>query len=412
MRIVCVGGGPAGLYLAILAKLREPARDVVVLERDPPGVTYGWGVVFSQELLNDLWLHDPVSAAEVEHAAATWTDQLVGLSGRTVHLGGYGYSIGRQRLLDVLGRRATQLGVDVRYATPVQWPLVGEDEDLLAGADLVVAGDGVNSTTREHAGFAAEARSGADRYAWLGTTQRFDAFTFGFERTRAGWIWFHAYTFDADTSTFIVECAPQTWAGLGLDRLDPAEGTALLEQIFTRYLDGHPLIDQVGAAGRTPWLSFTRVSNPTWVRGNVALMGDAAHTTHFSIGSGTTLAVRDAIALADQLDRHSRLPDALDAYDRQRRHEMAGWQLAADNSARWFEQVDRHASLHPLRFGYAMVRRRHGEQPPAEPLRWRLLVYLASQVAPLRAARLAISRYRRQRVSTARPAGQVTVASE
>ena len=393
MRIVCVGGGPAGLSLAILAKLRSPDREVVVLERNPPGVTYGWGVVFSEELLGELRRNDPVGAAEVAAAAAVWKDQLVIRDGRTVHLGGYGYSIGRQRLLDILERRADSLGVDLRHRTEVAWP----DGDAVAGADLVVAGDGVHSTTRQQAGFATDVSSGLDTFLWLGTTQRFDAFTFGFERTPAGWMWFHAYTFDAGTSTFIVECAPDTWRALGLDALGPQESTALLERVFARHLDGHPLINQLSGVGVTPWLHFTRISNPTWVSGNVALVGDAAHTTHFSIGSGTTLAIRDAIALADALDAHpgpAGVPAALAAYDARRRTELASWQEAADNSARWYESVHERAELRPLRFGYSMLRRRHADGGQGDPLRW--MVHLATQLAPLRAARQELSRARRR----------------
>jgi anthraniloyl-CoA monooxygenase len=257
----------------------------------------------------------------------------------------------------------------------------------------------VHSGVREllGAGFRTSVTAGRDTFIWLGTPQRFDAFTFGFEQTAAGWVWFHAYSFDPQTSTFIVECAPETWKGLGFDELQPDESTAVLQRIFARHLDGQPLINQLSELGVTPWLTFTRIRNPRWVHGNLALMGDAAHTTHFSIGSGTTLAIQDSIALAQQLDSRPDLPSALAAYDRQRRAEMAAWHAAADNSARWYEQVDQHVAQSPVQFGYSMLRRRHGEQLPHEPLRWRYRVYLATQVRPLRAVRHLITAARRRR---------------
>jgi anthraniloyl-CoA monooxygenase len=398
VRIVCVGGGPAGLTFAALAKLRGPGRDVTVLERNPRGVTYGWGVVFSGQLLGDLHRVDPVLGRGLREISSMWQDQLVQLGdARPAHLGGYGYSVSRRRLLDLLEDRAAALGVRVvhdRTIAPLQ-------DGALPDADLVVVADGVHSATR---GLLADRLrptlgTGRNTYLWLGTPRLFDAFTFGFERTDAGWIWFHAYRFDADASTFIVECSPQTWQGLGLDRMSPEQTVTTLERIFERHLDGQPLLHQAADATVMPWNRFVDVANERWVDGSVALMGDAAHTTHFSIGSGTTFAVQDAIDLAERLDRGPTLAAALAGYDAGRRAALAVEQERARASQRWYESVAEHAGLDPVEFGWSMLNRRWGG-PPVAPGR-RRTVYLATQVPPLRLARRALTGARRA-VHTAR----------
>jgi anthraniloyl-CoA monooxygenase len=388
VRIACVGGGPAGLYFAILMKLRDMRHDVTVVERNPAGVTYGWGVVFWDGLLDNLYSCDPTSAKEIRDSATRWHDQEVHIRGARVHLGGYGFSMGRKRLLDILVQRATDLGVDVHFQRTFT------DLSEFAAADLIVACDGANSRIRQRyaSHFRTHVDVGRNKYIWLGTPKTFDAFTFAFEETVAGWIWFHGYRFDSGTSTCIVECAPQTWDGLGFDVLALDQSTALLEDIFKRHLDGHPLMSRTRAPRKTPWLSFARVTNQTWFRDNVVLMGDAAHTTHFSIGSGTKLAIEDAIGLAESLHGHDDLAAALRAYEHERRSALLTLQKEALDSAEWFETVDRRVDQDPVQFAFSLWRRRHGE---TSPMKWRYYLHLATQRPALRRMRQAASSGRR-----------------
>jgi len=376
MRINCVGGGPAGLYFAVLAKLADPAHEVTVLERNPAGVTYGWGVVFWDDLLDDLFRHDPVSARRIWDAACQWDEYEVRAAGKKVtHLAGYGFSLGRRELLDILAERATELGVEIRYRDELT------DLSDCPGADLVVVGDGARSRIRDqHAEhFGADIEVGRNKYIWLGTPHVFPTFTFGFERTPAGWIWFHAYPFTADTSTFIAECTPETWAALELDRLDAQQGCARLQKIFAAHLDGQPLIDHRAEAGGTGWLNFRRITNQRWDHGTVVLIGDAAHTTHFAIGSGTKLAIQDAMALADAVTEGDDLAVALERYEHRRKTELAPLQRAAKASSEWFERVPDYVDLPAKQFSYALSNRR-GEYPT-----WRYLLHVATQSAAPRA---------------------------
>jgi len=397
MRIACVGGGPAGLYFAALAKLGDPAHEVTVFERNPAGVTPGWGVVFWDDLVDGLYASDPVSARAIRRSALSWGDQEVRVGGRPVaHLGGYGFSIARGRLLGLLAERAAGLGVELRFGHEVG------DPAEVADADLVVAADGAGSRLRRRdaAHFGPRVAAGRNLYIWLGTHQVFDAFTFAFERTRAGWIWLHAYRYDAGSSTCIVECPPETWRGLGLHRLAPDEALRTLERVFARHLGGHALLDRPPGLERARWLTFRRVSNATWHHGRVVLVGDAAHTTHFSIGSGTKLALEDAMALARHLRDHGDLPTALAAYEAERRAALRELEAEARRSARWFEDLGRHVELPPVQFAYALRSRRRGEDA-----RWRYLLHLATQRPSIRRSRMALSRLRRAR-RAARREGQ------
>jgi 2-polyprenyl-6-methoxyphenol hydroxylase-like FAD-dependent oxidoreductase len=355
MRIACVGGGPAGLYLAILLKRRDPGHQVTVLERNPAGVTYGWGVVFWDDLLEGLAANDPPSADIVAAEAFRWVDQRILVDGQPeARLAGYGFSMRRQRLLDILTRRALELGAEVRFECEVA------DEASLGGHDLVVAADGVNSRLRRahpHS-FGTRVDTGRNRYMWLGTTKVFDSFTFAFVRTPAGWIWCHAYGFDATASTFIVECSPETWAGLGFGEVGLEESTARLEELFAAQLDGHRLVAQGPDGRRARWLSFRTVTNERWRQGNLVLAGDAAHTTHFTIGSGTKLAIEDAIGLAGALGAHGDLATALAAYERDRKASLLPLQREARNSARWFESLPRYIDLGAERFALLLHQRR------------------------------------------------------
>ena len=374
MRIICVGGGPAGLYFAVLSKLANPAHEITVLERNPAGVTWGWGVVFWDDLLDDLFRHDPVSARMIWDAACRWDEYEVRAAGKpTTYLGGYGFSLGRRTLLDILARRATDLGVEIRYSDELSEPsaLSAEYPD----ADLVVACDGGRSRIRDRdaAHFGTHIDVGRNKYIWLGTPHVFRTFTFGFEPTPAGWIWFHAYPFDDRTSTFIAECTPETWTGLGLDRLDAQQGSARLQEIFAAHLNGQPLVDHRAEVGGTGWLNFRRITNDHWHHGTVVLMGDAAHTTHFAIGSGTKLAMQDAMALAEELAAADELPAALDAYEQRRKAAIAPLQRAAKASSEWFERAEDHVDLPATQFAYALSNRR-GEYPA-----WRYLLHVATQ---------------------------------
>jgi anthraniloyl-CoA monooxygenase len=355
MKIVCVGGGPAGLYFATSMKLRDPDHDITVLERNPAGVTFGWGVVLSDETLENLRNNDPESAQEIQDSFAHWDDVEVHVRGKeTIRSGGHGFvGIGRKHLLDILARRAMDLGADVRFECEV------EDLSGFADADLIVGCDGVNSRVRQLYAdlFQTNVDVRKNKYIWLGTHKVFDAFTFAFEKTSAGWIWIHAYRFDNDTSTCIVECAQETWEGLGFDELGPDESVALMEEIFEPYLDGHSLINDARHLGKTPWLNFERISNESWFKDKVVLMGDAAHTAHFSIGSGTKLALEDAIGLADKLHEHEDLRTALENYQEDRRVAVLQLQSTARNSTEWFENVHRYIDQDAMQFAYSLLTR-------------------------------------------------------
>jgi anthraniloyl-CoA monooxygenase len=381
MRIVCVGGGPAGLYFSISAKLRDAGHEIVVIERDPPEATYGWGVVYWNDLLDILHRNDPESARAVSAHSVLWQDQEIRVHGSrhdgTAYFGGYGYSLGRAALLDILTRRARSLGVDVRHETLA-------DPTDLPDADLIVACDGAGSRIRqsraEHFGTGIE--TGRNPYIWLGTDRQFDSFVFDFEETPAGWIWFHAYPSFHGISTCIVECSPQTWQGLGLDTLDSDDAVPLLEKIFHRALDGHSLISR-SRGEPAKWQRFQHISNRTWVDGNVVLAGDAAHTTHFTLGSGTRLAMIDAMVLAHALAEFPDPQVALREYDQHRRAELHGIQSGARTSMAWFERLDDYLDRDPVSFAYAMSVRQ-GHQTP-----WRYQVHLATQIAAVRRARRA-----------------------
>lgn len=387
LRIACVGGGPAGLYFAVSAKLRYPGHDITVIERNPAGVTHGWGVGYWDDVLDSLYRNDPVSAREIQRATGVWdgVEVHVGADQRA-YLGGYGLSMGRQRLLDILTERAIDLGVDVRFQQEVT------DLSEFTNADLIVASDGMNSRTRQRFAdnFHTDIALGRNKYLWLGTYQAFDAFTYVFERTPAGWIWLHAYYLDADRSTCIVECPPETWEGLGFSTLDAGASMRLLEQIFQRHLHGRPLINQVRSGDRLPWLNFKIIRNSRWFHDNVVLIGDAAHTTHFSIGSGTKLAVGDAVSLATKLTEHTDLHDALKAYEQQRLPEVSAVQRNAVTSMRWLENVEDFIDQDGVQFSYALSKRFRTRQPL-----WRYHLHLATQVPALRRLRRHVTSARR-----------------
>ena len=393
MRISCVGGGPAGLYFAILMKLQDPGHEVTVFERDPAGLTYGWGVVFWGDLLAKLHDGDPQSAREISEGSFRWEDQVVHVQGKgTAHLSGHGFSTSRQRLLDILAKRAMDLGAQVQFEREV------EGLSQLADSDLIVACDGVNSRLRRlHADqFKTDVKVGRNKYVWLGTSRVFDSFTFPFVETAAGWIWFHAYGFSGDTSTCIIECSPETWTGLGLDRLGTDEGIKLLEKTFERYLDGHPLMSRTRDPDKTPWLNFWTVTNERWHHDNIVLMGDSAHTTHFTIGSGTSLAIEDAIGLAAKLHQHQDPRSALDEYASERQAALLGPQRHARYSARWFENVPRYTGLEPSQLAVLLDHRFSRLLAHMRPRGYWRLYTAARRPAALRRLRRWVSSRRRR----------------
>ncbi|OYX57814.1 MAG: oxidoreductase [Brevundimonas subvibrioides] len=352
-RIAVVGAGPGGLYLAISLKLRDPSLDVVVHERNRPDDTFGWGVVFSDQTLANLKASDPETAATIEAAFVHWDDIDVHIHDQTVRSGGHGFAgIGRQRLLTILQDRARSLGVDLRFQSEVA--------DVRAlDADLIIAADGLNSRVRNETPevFGVDVDVRPNKYIWLGTTQAFDAFTFAFVQTPHGWIWAHAYQFEPGASTFIVECSEATWRGLGFDGMDQDQTCRAAEALFAGWLGGHALMSNARHLRGSAWLNFSRVACANWRDGKVVLLGDAAHTAHFSIGSGTKLAFEDAIRLAQALTEPGDLEAGLAAYEAERRVEVLKLQSAARNSTEWFETVERYVDLDPLQFAYSLLTR-------------------------------------------------------
>ncbi|HJS79488.1 MAG TPA: FAD-dependent monooxygenase, partial [Vitreimonas sp.] len=355
MRIACIGGGPAGLLFAISMKLRDPRHDIVVFERNAPGDTFGWGVVFSDQTMENLRANDPKSADAIEAGFAHWDDIDVHIHGQIITSSGHGFiGIGRKRLLNILQDRARELGVRLEFRTEID-----PSPELFGAYDLVLACDGANSKLRK----AFEPEFGVDidvrpnKYIWLGANKAFEAFTFAFEQTEHGWIWAHAYKFEPDASTFIVECSEPTWRSFGFDRMSQEETCRAAEQLFAKYLDGAKLDTNAKHLRGSAWLNFPRIVCERWHRGNLILMGDAAHTAHFSIGSGTKLAFEDAIKLAEVLHGGKPLAEALAEYHAERQVEVLKLQNAARNSTEWFENIDRYATLEPLQFAYSLLTR-------------------------------------------------------
>lgn len=379
MRVACLGGGPAGLYFAISMKLRDPSHDIVVIERNRDGDTFGWGVVFSDQTLGNLRTNDPASAETIANSFAHWDDIEVVVGERVERSGGHGFiGIGRKQLLRILQARARELEVRLEFETEF-----GDDLSQFADYDLIVAADGINSRIRTayEDRFAVDIQTRSNKFIWLGTPRLFDAFAFLFERTDHGWIWAHAYRFDDTRSTFIVECSEETWRGHGFDRMEQSETIAACETIFARHLGGEPLLTNAAhLRGSAAWINFRRILCKNWSFDNVVLLGDAAHTAHFSIGSGTKLALEDAIKLADVMSRRSvsdraSMAAALAEYQQERHVEVLKIQNSARNSTEWFETLDRYIDFAPEQFAYSLLTR--SQRVSHENLRLRDPAWLA-----------------------------------
>ncbi|MFN0187020.1 MAG: bifunctional salicylyl-CoA 5-hydroxylase/oxidoreductase, partial [Aquabacterium sp.] len=364
MRIVCIGGGPSGLYFGLLMKKLNPAHHITVVERNRPYDTFGWGVVFSDATMDNMRAWDRETADDIERQFAHWDDIELLFKGRAIRSGGHGFvGIGRKKLLNILQARCEALGVELLFETEV-------DSDLdFPDADLVIASDGINSRirTRYQDVFKPDIVTRPNRFIWLGTEKQYDAFTFIFERTEHGWFQAHIYKFDDRTSTFIVECPESVWLAHGLDRADPDQSVAFCEQLFASNLQGAKLMTNARHLRGSAWLNFQRVRCEEWShfngRSHVVLMGDAVHTAHFAIGSGTKLALEDAIELTRQFrdlgDAPADIPQVLQRYREARAVEVLRLQNAAWNAMEWFEVCGARYcdQLPPEQFMYSLLTR-------------------------------------------------------
>jgi anthraniloyl-CoA monooxygenase len=355
MRIACLGGGPAGLYFSILMKKANPKAEITVFERNKPDDTFGWGVVFSDKTMGGFRAEDPAVVDQIERAFRHWDDIDVYFKGRKFTSTGHGFcGIARKKLLAIFHARAEALGVKMNFQTHIQSP-----EPFEKSFDLVIGADGVFSRTRStyESHFNPRIAVGKNRFIWLGTRKKLDAFTFAFKETEWGWFNLHAYRFDEEWSTFIVETPEQTWRAAGLDKFEPDESVAFCQKLFGDLLDGNELVSNAKhLRGSAVWLKFNRVLCERWFKDNVVLLGDAAHTAHFGIGSGTKLAMEDAIALSKVLtSTDGDVPTRLQRYQAEREIEALKLQSAARNRQAWFEDIERYVRLQPEQFTFSLL---------------------------------------------------------
>ncbi len=350
MRITIIGGGPAGLYFAILMKKAEPAHRITIYERNGPDDTFGWGVVFSGKTLANLRAADAESHAEITREFEAWDNVDVVHRSEKISIHGNSFSgIARLRLLKILQQRAQELGVEVNYRTEIQ-----DLESLRNDCDLFVGADGVNSTVRLRYAqkFKPDLDVRAHRYIWYGTNQLFHGLTLTFRENDAGTFAAHSYKFNKTTSTFIVECDPQTWERAGFATMSDEDTRAYVANVFTADLNGNPLL-----SNNSKWINFLLVKNADWFFDNVVLLGDALHTAHFSIGSGTKLAMEDAIALAQAFQQTTDVKQALESFTAARRPVIEDYQAAAFESMRWFENAAQYMHLSPMELALSVMMR-------------------------------------------------------
>ena len=370
MKILCIGGGPGGLYFGLLMKKQNPLHQITIVERNRPYDTFGWGVVFSDATLANFVRADEETAREILGSFNHWDDIDVHFKGKSIISGGHGFcGIGRKRLLNILQKRCEDLGVELIFETDVK-----DDQELAKkyGADIVIASDGLNSAIRTKYAetFHPDVQIRTCRFVWLGTKKVFKDFTFLFEETEHGWFQAHIYQFDGDTSTFIVETPEETWLKAGIDKMSQEEGIEFCEKLFAKQLDGAKLLSNAShLRGSAIWIKFPRVICQEWIHWNekdgarypTILLGDSAHTAHFSIGSGTKLAMEDAIELArafESVDKGSATVEAaLSKYQETRAVEVLKIQSAARNAMEWFENVERYSHMEPEQFNYSLLTR-------------------------------------------------------
>lgn len=350
MKITIIGGGPAGLYFAILMKKADPKHRIEIFERNGPDDTFGWGVVFSGKTLANLRAADEESHAEITREFEAWNNVDVVHRNDKISVHGNSFSgIARLRLLKILQRRAEQLGVEIHYRTEIQ-----DLEPLRRDCDLFVGADGVNSTVRLRYAdqFKPDLDARSNRYIWYGTNQLFHGLTLTFRENEAGTFAAHSYKFNKTTSTFIVECDPQTWERAGFATMNDEDTHAYVAKVFAHDLNGHKLL-----SNNSKWINFLLVKNGQWSFENVILLGDALHTAHFSIGSGTKLAMEDAIALAQSFQATSDVTTALNHFTDTRRPAIEDYQAAAFESMKWFENAAQYMHLAPMELAYSLMTR-------------------------------------------------------
>jgi anthraniloyl-CoA monooxygenase len=350
MKIEIIGGGPAGMYFAILMKKADPSHQITISERNGPDDTFGWGVVFSGRTLANLREADPVSHAEITREFAAWDNVDVVHGDEKISIHGDNFSgIARIRLVKILQQRCEQLGVTTNFRTEIN-----DFEKLRTNCDFLIGADGVNSTVRQKFSdsFQPDLSIRPNKYIWYGTNRLFHGLTLTFRENEAGVFAAHSYKFDRTTSTFIVECDPQTWANAGFANMTDEDTRRYLAKVFARDLQGHELL-----SNNSKWINFLLVRNGRWHDGNAVLLGDALHTAHFSIGSGTKLAIEDAIALAECLVAKTAVVEALREFESKRRPVIEDYQAAAEESMLWFEHARDYMRLSPIELAYVLMTR-------------------------------------------------------
>ncbi|MFN2491949.1 MAG: FAD-dependent monooxygenase [Pyrinomonadaceae bacterium] len=362
MKINIIGGGPAGLYFAILMKKADPTRQITIYERNGPDDTFGWGVVFSGKTLANLRVADEESHAEITRAFAAWDNVDVVHAHEKISIHGNSFSgIARLQLLKILQRRCERLGVELRFRTEVP-----DADALRADCDLLIAADGVNSTVRKQysSQFGPNLDIRPNRYIWYGSHKLFHGLTLTFRESEDGVFAAHSYKFNQTTSTFIIECDQESWVNAGFSTMSDSQARAYLEQVFDKDLQGEPLL-----SNNSKWINFVLVKNKRWSFENVVMIGDALHTAHFSIGSGTKLAMEDAISLSECFRKTATVGDALVAFESTRKPVIEAYQAAAFESMRWFENARKYIHLSPLDLAYWLMMR--SGRVDAEALRQR-----------------------------------------